>query len=280
MQRKLKNILAALTPPIAWEGVRRILSGVRGRQIRFAGDFKSWADAEACSTGYGAQDILERTIEAARKVSSDEAAFARDGVAFGEMEHNFPLAWALMHAATRYGRLHVLDFGGALGSTYFQSRALIHAASDVRWAIVEQPAYVAAGTKEFGNRALSFHATIDAARRQGDFDVLLLSSVIQYLPDPLGFLDSVLAREFPTVILDRTPFMVDDRMRLTVQRVPDWIYPASYPAWLFSEAELVARFAQQYELIVGWPGSDNVQPEKGKAIFKGFIFERKKTGGA
>lgn len=277
MQSQFKKSLQSLVPPVFWQGARRIVSCLRGREIRFVGDFKSWAEAEAASTGYGAEYILERTIKAAREVNNGEAAFERDGVPIAEMEYPFPLAWALMRAAARHGRLHVLDFGGALGSTYFQSRALINAASDLRWAIVEQPAHVAAGAKEFGNHELSFHDTIDAARQHAEYDVILLSSVIQYLQDPLGFVDSVLTPEFPSIILDRTPFMVDGVARLTVQHVPEWIYPASYPAWFFSEDELLARFAQQYELVAGWPGSDNAQPENGKAIFKGFLFERKQT---
>jgi putative methyltransferase (TIGR04325 family) len=178
-----------------------------------------------------------------------------------------------MRAAVRHGQLHVVDFGGALGSTYAQSRVLINAASDVCWAIVEQPAYAAAGAEEFGNHELSFHDSIDAARQHADFDVLLLSGVIQYLPDPLGFLDSVLALEFPTVILDRTPFMVDGVARLTVQHVPESIYPASYPAWFFSETELLAKVAAQYDLVASWPALDDLHPEGGRAEYKGFLFE-------
>ena len=133
-----------------------------------------------------------------------------------------------------------------------------------------------AGAKEFANQELSFHWTIEEACRREAYDVLLLSGVIQCLPDPLSFLDSVIKRGIPSIILDRTPFMVDGVARLTVQHVPEWIYPASYPAWFFSEAELLARFAQNYDLIATWPALDRLHPEGGRAEYKGFLFELKK----
>lgn len=272
MQIRVKSILKSLTPPLVLDLIRRI----QGTKIRFVGDFKSWGDAEAASTGYSAQVILDRTIQATRKVKNGEAAFERDGVTFSEMEYNFPLASPLMRAATRHGRLHVLDFGGALGSTYFQARALGNATPHLKWAIVEQPAHVEAGTKEFANQELSFHRTIEDACKHEQFDVLLLSGVIQCLPDPFGFLDSVLGRRISSVILDRTPFILNGVTRLTVQHVPECIYPASYPAWFFSEAELLDRFAQNYDLMATWPALDKHHPEGGRAEYKGFLFELRK----
>jgi putative methyltransferase (TIGR04325 family) len=271
---KARQFIEAMAPPILKELRRRFLSR---NQIRFVGDFKSWREAEAASAGYSAQVILDRTIQAARKVKSGRAVFERDAVAFDKIEYNFPLVWALMRVAARHGRLHVLDFGGALGSTYFQSRPLINAVSDLRWAIVEQPAHVAAGAKEFADGQLTFHNTIDNARQHEEYDVCLLSGVIQCLPDPLDFVRSILTLEFPTIILDRTPFMLNGATRLTVQYVPEWIYPASYPAWFFSEAKLLNIFTERYELMGTWPALDKLHPEGGRAEYRGFLFELKET---
>jgi putative methyltransferase (TIGR04325 family) len=274
-----KNILESLTPPIVWQRVRRILSGIRGGQIRFVGNFRSWAEAQAASTsnGYSTELILDRTIEAIRRVKNGEAAFERDSVTFQELEYHFPLAWALMRAAARHGRLHVLDFGGALGSTYSQSRPLLDSTPSLKWAIVEQLGHVEAGKKEFTNQELSFHRTVEEACRYQQCDVLLLSGVLQCLPDPLGFLDSVLNLGIPSVILDRTPFMLNGIPRLTVQHVPDWIYPASYPAWFLSGHEVMAKFAKRYDKIASWPALDKHHPEGGSAEYKGFLFEMKKN---
>jgi putative methyltransferase (TIGR04325 family) len=263
----------AVMPPFLWDYACRVSSALFRNQIRFIGNYKSWEEAEAASSGYHAEAILENTMTAVRKVKSGEMAFERDGVAFQEMEYNFPLGWALMRAAARKGRLHVLDFGGALGSTYFQSCALIKSIPHLKWTIVEQPAHVEAGAKEFATEELSFHRKIEDACQSEQFNVLLLSGIIQYLPNPLGFLDSVLERRISSVVVDRTPFMTNGATRLTVQNVPNWIYSASYPAWFFSENELLAKFARHYDKIATWPALDKHNPEGGRAEYKGFLFE-------
>ena len=53
------------------------------------------------------------------------------------------------------------------------------------------------------------------------------------------------------------------------------IYPASYPAWFFSETRFVAAVRKGgYRLVADFPGADTVVPEDEPAYFKGFIFER------
>ena len=233
----------------------------------------SWAEALSASGSYGDPSICNRVISATRKVRNSEAAFERDGVAFPHMEYNFPLAFALLRAGARDGRINVVDFGGSLGSSYFQSRAILGGVLPISWAVVEQPNFVEAGRREFGNSELSFHETIEEARDLIGSDVLLLSGVLQYLPDPWGFLEEALSHAFRSVIIDRTPFIVDDRARLTVQYIPQQIYPASYPAWFFDES-LLQRLRPQYKLVASWPALDCLHPEGGRAVWRGFLYER------
>src|SRR5215470_7799412 len=116
MKQKTKEFIRSVIPPRMLEKMSRAPLFGNTYGIRFCGDYNSWAQAAADSTGYGTQEILDRTFEAAQKVKSGKAVFERDGVAFDEMEYNFPLVWALMRSAARHGRLHILDFGGSLGS--------------------------------------------------------------------------------------------------------------------------------------------------------------------
>ncbi len=250
--------------------------GPFAERIQFRGDFKSWAEADKESAGYDEKHILEQTIAAVRKVINGEMAFERDGVPFPRMQYNCPLVSALLRIAGRHGRLHVLDFGGSLGSTYFQSRGVLNSCSDIRWAIVEQASHVAAGNKEFANDELAFYHSIASACHDHKYDVLILSGVLQYLPDPSAFVSSILGRRIPAIIIDRTPFMVNGVARLTVQHVPKKIYPASYPAWFLSEHELLQHFEAQYEIIATWPALDKHHPQGGRAEYKGFLFELRK----
>jgi len=271
MPSQLKRTLKALVPAFLLDHLRQLT----GTKIRFAGDFKSWTDAEGVSTGYSSKEILEQTIKAVRRVRDGKAAFERDGVAFQAMERNSPLAWALKRVADRHGRLHIIDFGGSLGSTYHQMCATRASLVDVKWAIIEQPAHVDAGTREFANAELSFHTTIEEACMTDQFEVLLLSGVLQCLRDPFSFLHSVLDWKIPAIILDRTPFIIDGTTRLTVQHVPKRIYPASYPAWFFCEKQVLSKFANHYNQVATWPALDKHHPEGGRAHYKGFLFELK-----
>lgn len=272
---QFNRAMKAVTPPIVWNAMRKLYLWKQGGDMRFEGDYQCWADAAAAARGYDAEEILKRVVEAARKVRNGEAAFERDGVAFDEMQVNFPVTWALTRALARHGRMHVLDFGGSLGSTYRQCRAMFPREARVRWAVVEQRAYVEAGAMEFATGELTFHPAIEAAREQTDFDVLLLSGTLQYLPNPLEFLEEILAGNWQTIILDRTPFMHDDSMRLTVQHVPASIGSASYPAWFLSETQVLGRIEQDYALVSGWPGQDSAHNLHRHAGYKGFLFERK-----
>ncbi len=103
-------------------------------------------------------------------------------------------------------RLSVLDFGGSLGTTYFQCRDFLSAAGPFRWSIVEQPEHVKCGREEFADGRLQFYTSIAECLTHEQPNVLLLSGVIQCLPEPYEFLADVLERRFPHVIVDRTAF--------------------------------------------------------------------------
>lgn len=276
-----RSRLRDLLPPAAVRVVRRLedvlarATPYQPRRICFVGNFASWEDAERASRGYDDRVILDRTVAAARKVKAGEAAFERDSVTFAEPEFRYPLLWSLYRLALRNQRLRLIDFGGALASTYFQHRRVLPAVSDLHWAVVEQHGHVAVGAAEFATTELSFHGSIDNALTLGTFDGVLLSGVLQCLPQPYDFLEHLAGRGFDTLIFDRVPFMCDGRTRLTVQHVPPAIYPASYPAWFFSEQLFFARLLDRYDLIASWPALDQIEPAGGRAFYRGYLLERK-----
>ena len=255
--------------------LRRLIS--KPAASRFAGDFKSWDEAKAHSTGYDAPEILEKTRAALLKVKAGKAAFERDSVAFDKIEYDFPLLAGLLRAAAHDNRLNVLDFGGSLGGTYFQCRSYLSAVGNLRWNVVEQPAHVACGMKEFANDELHFYETVDDCLRDQRPNVLLLSGVLQYLPDPYSFLNDLLDRDIPNVIATRTAFHEPSRDRLTIQHVPPSLYDATYPAWFLDESRFLKLFNDGFRLTCCYKCDERVQLEGGKAIFKGFQFQRKSS---
>lgn len=271
----LRNFARLWLPAILLNAVRRLrYSCLINDKIRFVGDYGTWAQAEQASVGYSAPNILERTRSAMLKVKNGEAPYARDAVVFDELVCPFPVLAGLLRARSAAdNRLSVLDFGGSLGTTYFQCREFLSAVGPFRWSVVEQPEHVKCGQLDFADGRLRFYTSIDECLAQEQPNILLLSGVIQCLPEPYKFLADVLERAFPHVIVDRTAFFSADRDLLTVQHVPEWIYRATYPAWFLSEKRFLSWFSKRYRLVASFPAADDISPEAGSAYWKGFIFE-------
>lgn len=219
-------------PPVLVRWLRQ----VRGAGTSFEGEFATWEQARVRCTGYDKDEILDRVLASTLKVKLGGAAFERDSVLFDEIEYAWPVLAGLMWAAASGGgRLNVLDFGGALGSGYFQNRKFLRTLKDVRWNVVEQPHFVEAGQKHIQDEQLRFYKTVEECLKENRPNLILLSSVLQYLERPYELLEKLGSLNASHIIVDRTPFVDSDEDRLTIQRVPKWIFPATLPAWLFSE---------------------------------------------
>ncbi len=218
----------------------------------FSGDFATWAEARACTAGYDAEAVLQRAVDAAREVRAGRAAWERDGTTFATPALHQPLLAALQAAAGGVRQLVVVDFGGALGSTWHQHRRALERIV-ARWRIVEQPAFVDAGRREFSDEVVSFHASLDEACGFGPPDVILLSSVLPYVEAPHELLAALVRRRPPHVILDRMPFIAGERDRLVIQTTPDALGGGSYPCWLFAQESVAAHFTRDYIQRADWP---------------------------
>lgn len=237
-------------------------------RVRWTGDYPDWATAKRASTGYDTEEILQKVVSATRAVRDGLARYERDGVVF----HDEPPPWPALEylrGAASGGRLRVLDFGGALGSTYFQYRRALPEVKNVTWAVVEQPMFVGAGDVEFESAELGFYPTVTAAQSAGTADVLLLSGVIQCIEEPHALLAELLQMPWRLIVLDRVALHEGARDRLTVQKVPRSIYRASYPAWFFRQDGLMAHFAENYRCVAEFTNGD---PGASGFRFMGFVF--------
>jgi len=254
-----KEILRSVIPPVFIHLAKRLRASKRPVAYGLSGDYRSWGEAMAASTGYDSEIILEKTRLALLAVKNGGAAFERDSVLFDEIEYAWPSLAGLMWVAARSGwTLNVLDFGGSLGSTYFQNLAFLSALPGVRWNIVEQPQHVKTGKEWFEDDHLRFYADIRDCLAETQPNVVLLSSVLQYLERPYAVLDQVLALPCELVIIDRTPFWSGPVDRLCVQAVPPSIYPASYPSWIFSRQEFRSRLDDDWQCIVTFDNPDRL----------------------
>lgn len=279
MRQGVKDFVKDWCPPALLRGLRGYpLPVIGGAQYGFHGNYATWREASANAKGYAAGNILEKAREAVLKVKRGEAASERDTVVFDHIQYSYPLLANLLHAASlNDNRLTVLDFGGALGSSYYQNRGYLAHLRELRWMVVEQPHFVACGEADFADGKLGFHATVEAASAAHRPDIIVVSSVLQYLDDPRAMIETLAAAGAPSILIDRAPVLPDAPTRLTVQTVPPSIYEASYPAWLFNEREFIAMFEPGYEL------KDQFDANIGGAIplegatgrYRGYLFKRR-----
>ena len=150
------------------------------------------------------------------------------------------------------GRLHVLDFGGALGSVYRQHiRILKPAIQDISWNIVEQKTFLKAAEKLDYEKELHFYDTVEDALTDCDIDVVLFSSVLQYIGDYEEIINKVKSVNY--IIIDRHPeFSRRKEPCFTVQKVSEPIYQALYPLKIFGSRELENNFYPEYTVLEKW----------------------------
>ena len=269
MYKFIKNCI----PPIAFE----VIKGIRGGNITLSGDYDSWEEASLECSGYSDQNILKEVLESTLKVKKGEATFERDSVLFDEIEYAWPVLSGLMWSMARNkGRLNVLDFGGALGSSYFQNRKFLNNFENISWSVVEQEHYVLAGQKYIQDDYLKFYQTINDCLAENQPNVVLISGVLQYLPEPIKVLKMLASVSADTLILDRTPYVNKGlKPTIKIQTVPSQIYPARYPCRLLSEVSLIAEINElNYSLIKSFNSLDNLAS---MATWKGHIFRFNKS---
>jgi putative methyltransferase (TIGR04325 family) len=202
---------------------------------------------------------------------------------FNHIEFDWPLATALLTILGENGnRLNLCDFGGAFGSSFFQNKSFFNSAAQVKWSVVEQESFVNKGRQFFEKETpLRFYYSIGEMEESGFIpDVILLSSVLQYLDEPYKWMKYFIALQYPYIVLDRTTFISGPFERITVQTVPPEIYSASYPCHFFKEEKLLNIFCKHYDLIADFPSfcdSTATSEDGNKLYWKGFIFKRKIT---
>lgn len=268
--------LRAFVPPAA----RHVANRLVGALIRYRGPYADWNAALAATAGYDSADILDRVAHATELVLRGEATYEQDGIA----QHDVPgpshaLSALLLAAALDQGTLSVVDYGGGLGSHYLRWRPWLARLGTLHWHVVEQSSFVAAGQSLFAEDAsISFATGVDRGSKPTP-NVVLASSVLQYLPQPMEVLEELLSLEARIVIIDRTPFSRDDRRYVCSQHVPRRMGSASYPLWVLSRDEIHARLYEQYDLLQQFPSPDAaIGTGRIQADYVGSIWMRRMVG--
>lgn len=258
-------MLKEFIPPIIWTKLAGFCYGWRG-------NYSSWDEAKKKSLGYDNLQVFEKVKSAALKVKLGEPAYERDSVIFNKVDYSFPLLSSLFLVALKnHDKLNVLDFGGSLGSVYFQNKKFFRTLKEFNWCIIEQKHFVDEGKKNFADEHLHFFYDINTCLMTHNINVALFASSLQYLEQPYVYLKEVVSSKIEFIIIDRTPVMLSGGDRITVQKVQKKIYNASYPCRIMSEKNLLSFFmGENYRIIYDYACADRINI-KG-AAFKGYFF--------
>lgn len=259
-------MLKELLPPILVKYLSSFFYG-------WTGNYKSWEEAKKKCSGYDSEIIFNKVKNALLKVKNGEAVFERDSVVFDKIHYSFPLLAALSQTALLSDqKLHVLDFGGSMGSSYYQNRKLFNTLPGFSWNIVEQEHFVKEGKQTFADEHLQFYYTIEECLKEQPINLILLGSVLQYISQPYDLLNTILQKKTAFIHLDRTPVFKKNTDRITVQKVHKSIYNAQYPCWILNETKLINYICNSgYELVFDAESNERINVTD--AYLKSYFFK-------
>lgn len=255
-----------LLPPVAVE----LLLGLGFGGNRFKYGKASFAEALKLSTGYHSKLIEAAFVESSARVRDGDAVYERDGVVFDRIHYSWPLLAAILGTPRKGRNFRILDWGGALGSTYRQNISLLRSSGlEVRWTVLEQDHLAKIGEEGFTNGELNFISDFSQLEDQ-DFDVVLFASSICYLEHPREAIDLALSLNPTRIVFDRTPETKSGPSVIGIQYVGKGIYKASFPIHAFEPGAIDSMIGPRYNRISDW--ESDLQPDP-KTVSKGYVFQ-------
>ncbi|MDA8602533.1 methyltransferase, TIGR04325 family [Gammaproteobacteria bacterium] len=260
-------------PPI----LLRRFKNVTSRGMKLQGKFSNWEEALSASEGYDSPALLDEVLTATLKVKAGHAAYERDSVTFTENSYVWPTVAAILWAmAKRGGELSVLDYGGALGSAYFQNKPIFGEFQNTNWSVIEQRHFVEVGRASIEDHNLKFYFTIEQCLEFESPNIALFGSVLQYIENPYQIIEDIFDCGIDLVLINRTPFSNESEDVLTVQYSNELKRSESYPSWIFSREKFLCHFSKYYSLVSEVPSPHQLSHNYQIPVtYTGFLFERK-----
>ena len=226
------NLADYLLPPKAKVLLRGLLSPLIGFTT-----VSSWEEAVRKSVGYEDADVVASAVKA-------EVIRAGNRWIDGRTMQ-IATAFASSKAETR--PIKVLDIGGADGHYFHELEGLL-GTGVFDWTVLETEPMAARFAVQASQ---SLRWVFDSASLEIQYDVVLLSSVLQYVQDPDSLLHMACQRG-KSVIINRLPVVSGDKDIPTVQHLRMYGRRGSYPAWFFSKDRIFAVLSELGVVDASW----------------------------
>ena len=236
----------------------------------------NWEEANIESSGYDQVKILNKCKNALLKVKNGLFSFERDSVLFNKPEYSWHLLTLIFqHSILNNNKVSLIDYGGSLGTTYFQNVKFLSTISNLKWYIVEQDLFSQCGKKYFENETIKFFNNIEDVFKIDTPKIIYLGCVIQYLKEPKTLISKIINFNFDYIIFERIAFINENSDILTIQNVDKNIYDASYPAWFFNKNNFISHF-NDYDIVSILPSyiDKNISIKNKNAYWETIIFKK------
>ena len=209
----------------------------------------SWEIASAKCAGYESPNVVEPVAK--------KAGLLREQIPSTPYIDSRcqQVATAMLHCLAEIGFekhrvLRVLDFGGAGGDYYYHLRKIAPSIK-IEWIVIETPALVLAMQfQEKGvDESINWVDSVEGPTTY--FDVVLLSSVLQYIEKPEKILEE-LAKRTNFIIINRLPLITKRKSIVAVQRIYTSGKRGSYPVHFFNEEDMIATLSEYGTIGLRW----------------------------
>ena len=111
----------------------------------------------------------------------------------------------------------ILDFGGACGIHYFETRKFLGSNYSIRWFVVETPEMVRSAL-EHGLENDELHFIDNIEKINSTIDIVHSSSTLQYVSSWNEYLNQLIRKEAKYMLFNRMMFNENDRTFITIQK--------------------------------------------------------------
>jgi putative methyltransferase (TIGR04325 family) len=233
-----------LLPPKIKVLVRVLLS-------RFIGFTKveSWESAVHKSSGYESVNVVEPVVTAARRAQNDSETSRLSNSRYQQIAAG--MLYCISQGRFNAGKpIRVLDVGGG-GADYFHHFQTFAPQINFDWTVLETPAMAEAMSNEFGQNVTNLRWINSIENTGENYDVVLCSSVLQYVENPAALL-AALAEKSGFLIINRIPLVDSSEHFVAVQKIVSNGKRASYPVHFFGEKMFLDELSQYGDVPMRW----------------------------
>ena len=248
---------------------RRLLLALRSKsKLTLRGPYQTYAYAQKKSGhGYNTKEILEKVSESIIGLLDGNGVYERDGTLFQEHPTNLKIT-QILESILPFETGAVVDFGGGLGGLYLNHRKLFH--SKHHYLVVEQPMFAQQGRDIAARYSLPIEYTTSLSDVPQQPLLIILSAVIQYLPDPIEILESLVGTCPKYIILDRLALRASSQKLWWLQIEKNYYSKhISYPIAPLLEEDIFSTLIN-YRALQSWTNDfDPLSPHHRGYLFLG-----------